>query len=174
MIPMWKSKKKLNSYVKNFPTGIGITLHKGNFEKCKGKYLMSVFWIFRLFYPLISCLMALGGIPEVLTHLLTPILPYLDMTKVGCRMCHLCQKCQKCHIWRKCHPTHVIYRYGHMGVQRCARTSGMQTNAIIQPMRGFNILKCQNTDFRDFPLYFSKFSLYNVSGKCYVDIGPMD
>ena len=151
-----------------------LTLYKGNLKKYKGKFRKSVFWKFELLNLSKNCLMVLVCIPEVHTHLLTPILPYLDITNVECQMRHLCQKCQKCYIWRKCHPTHVIYRYGHMGVQRCARTSGMQTNAITQPMRVFNILNCQNTDFRDFPLYFSKFSLYNVSGKCYVDIGPMD
>ena len=46
-----------------------------------------------------------------------------------------------------------------MGVKRCVRTLGMQTNAIR-----FNVLKCQNTGFQNFPLYFSKFPLYNVQG----------
>ena len=69
---------------------------------------MSVFWIFRPFYSLISCLMALVCIPEVQTHLLTPILPYLDMTNVRCRMRHLCRKSHKCHIWRKCHSTYML------------------------------------------------------------------
>ena len=50
----------------------------------------------------------------------------------------------------------------------------MQTNAIKQLLNRLNGLKCENTDFEDFPLYFSKFPLYNVSGKCYVDISPMD
>ena len=65
-------------------------------------------------------------------------------------------------------------RYGNMGVKRCVRTSEMQTNAIKQLMNRLNGLKCENADFQDFPLYFSKFPLYNVSGKCYVDICPMD
>ena len=59
-------------------------------------------------------------------------------------------------------------RYGNMGVKRYVRTSEMQTNAIKQLMNRLN------GDFKDFPLYFSKFPLYNVSGKCYVDICPMD
>ena len=113
-----KIEKKLNSYGKNFPTRIGLTLYKENFEKYKGKFVMSVFWIFRSFYALISCLMALVCIPEVQTHLLTPILPYLDMTNVRCRLCHLWQKYQKCHIWCKCHLTYVMSRYGNMGVKR--------------------------------------------------------
>ena len=125
MIPMWKNKKKLNSYVKNFPTGIGLTLYKGNFEKYKGKFVMSVFWVFRSFYALISCLMALVCIPEVQTHVLTSILPYLDITNVRCQMRHLCQKGQKGHIWHIYHPTHVTYRYGNMSVKRCVRTSGI-------------------------------------------------
>ena len=162
MIPMWKNKKKLNSYVKNFPTGIGLTLYKGNFEKYKGKFVMSVFWVFRSFYALISCLMALVCIPEVQTHLLTPILPYLDMTNVRCRLCHLWQKCQKCHIWRKCHSTYAMSRYGNMGVKRSVRTSRIQINTIKQLVNGFNSLKLQNIDFANFPLYFSKFPLYNV------------
>ena len=37
--------------------------------------------------------MALVCIPEALTDLLTPILPYLTITNVGCQMHHLCQKC---------------------------------------------------------------------------------
>ena len=156
MIQMWK-KKKLNSYVKNFPTGIGLTLYKENFEKYKGKFVMSVFWIFRSFYALISCLMALVCIPEVQTHLLTPILPYLDMTNVRCRLCHLWQKCQKCHIWRKCHSTYAMSRYGKMGVKRCARTSGIQINTIKQLVNGFNSLKLQNTDFENFLCIFWNF-----------------
>ena len=35
MIPMWE--KKLNSCIKIFPTGIGLTLYKGNVEKYKGQ-----------------------------------------------------------------------------------------------------------------------------------------
>ena len=42
--------------------------------------------------------MALVCIPEALTHLLTPMLPYLDIENVGYQMRHLCQKCQKYHI----------------------------------------------------------------------------
>ena len=76
MIPMWKDKKKLNSYVKNFPTGIGLTLYKGNFEKYKGKFSKSVFCNFKLLNPFTSGLMVLI-ILEVLTDLITPILPYL-------------------------------------------------------------------------------------------------
>ena len=37
----------------------------------------------------------------------------------------------------------------------------MQTNAIKQRVNRFNVLKFQNTDFQDFPLYFPKFPLYN-------------
>ena len=66
------------------------------------------------------------------------------------------------YIWRICHLTHVKYRYGNMGVKRSVRTSGMKTNAIKHILNMFNSLKCQNTDFQNFPLYFLKFPLYNV------------
>ena len=38
----------------------------------------------------------------------------------------------------------------------------MQTNARQQILSKFESSKCQNTDFRNFPLYFLKFPLYNV------------
>ena len=37
----------------------------------------------------------------------------------------------------------------------------MQTSAIKQLVNRFNVLKFQNTDFQNFPLYFPKFPLYN-------------
>ena len=144
---------------------ITLTLYKGNFKKYKGKFQKSVFWHFELLNLFKICLLVLVCIPEVLMHLLTPILPYLDITNVGCQMRHLCQKCQKCHIWHICHVTHVKYRYGNMGVKRCIRTSGMQTNVIKQLLIRFNSLKCPNSYFQDFPLYFLKFPLYNVRPK---------
>ena len=52
--------------------------------------------------------------------------------------------------------------------QRCVRSSGMQTNIIKHFVNGFNSLKWQNTHFQKFPLYFSKFSLYNWCGLGYV------
>ena len=85
-----------------------LTLYKGNYKKYKGKFRKSVFWKFELLNLSKSCLMVLVCIPEVHTHLLTPILPYLDIKKVVWQMRHLCQKCQKCHIWHICHPTHAI------------------------------------------------------------------
>ena len=94
-------------------------------KEYKGKLWKSVFWNFELLNLLKSCLIALVRIPEVAKNLLTPILAYLDITYVRCQMRHLCQKCQKCNIWHICHPTHVIYRYGNMGVKRCVRTSGI-------------------------------------------------
>ena len=39
--------------------------------------------------------MALVCIPEALTDLLTPIVPYLAITYVSCQTRHLCLKCQK-------------------------------------------------------------------------------
>ena len=56
---------------------------------------------------------------------------------------------------------HIIY--GNMGVKRCVRTSGMKTNLIKILVHRFKGLKCQNTDFRNFPLYVFKFPF--VSGK---------
>ena len=95
------------------------------FKKYKGKYEKSVFWNFEPLNFYTSCFMTLVCIPEVLMHLLTPILPYLDISNIRSQMRHLCQKCQKGHIWHICPPTHVIYRYGNMGVKRCVRTSGI-------------------------------------------------
>ena len=132
MIPMWKNKKKLNSYVKNFPTGIGLTLYKGNFEKYKGKFSKSVFCNFKLLNPFTSGLMVLICILEVLADLLTPILPYLDIADVKW---HLRQIWHFWHFWHKWHIRHLTFvmsRYGNMGVKRCVWTSGMQTNAIKQ------------------------------------------
>ena len=81
-----------------------------------------------------------------------------------CRMpnASFMSKMPKCHNWRICHPTYVKYIYGNMGVKRCIRTSGMQTNVIKQLLNRFNSLKCPNSDFQHFPLYFLKFPLYNV------------
>ena len=45
---------------------------------------------------------------------------------------------------------------------------------VADILNRLNGLKCQNTNFEDFPLYFLEFPLYNVSGKCYVDISPID
>ena len=57
-----------------------------------------------------------------------------------------------------------LSRFGNTGVKRCVRTSGMKTNAIKQLSKKFNGSKFQNTDFRNFPLYFLKFPLYNIRG----------
>ena len=128
---------------------------------------MSVFLNFKPLNLCTSCLRAFVCIPEVRTLLLTPILPYQDMTNVGCHMCHLCQKCQKCHIWRIYYLTHITSIYGNMGVKRCVRISEMQTNTSKQLVHRFTGLKYKNTDVRDFPLYFSRFPLYNWFGLCY-------
>ena len=68
--------------MKNFPTGIGLTLYKGNFKKYKGKFSKSVFCNFKLLNPFTSGLMVLICTLEVLADLLTPILPYLDIADV--------------------------------------------------------------------------------------------
>ena len=127
-----KIKKKLNSYVKHFPTGIGLTLYKGNFEKYKGKFSKSVFCNFKLLNPFTSGLMVLICILEVLTDLLTPILPYLDIAYVEWHLRQIWHFWHFCHKWHSRHLTFVISRYGNMGVKRCVWTSGMQTNAIKQ------------------------------------------
>ena len=57
---------------------------------------------------------------------------------------------------------YAMSRYGNMGVKRSVRTSRIQINTIKQLMNWFNSLKLQNIDFANFPLYFSKFPLYNV------------
>ena len=95
--------------------------------------------------------------------LLTPILPIFIYKKCQMQYVSFMSKMTKCHILRICYSAHIIYRYGNMGVKRCVRTSGMQTNAIKLLLNGFNSLECQNTDFWNFPLYFLKFPLYNVS-----------
>ena len=64
------------------------------------------------------------------------------------------------------------YIYGNMGVKRCIRTSAMQTNVIKQLLNRFNSLKCRNSDFQDFPLYFFRFPLYNVRLLCYGCVAP--
>ena len=158
---MWKNKIKLNSYVKNFPTGIGLTLYKGNFEKYKGKFANSIFCHFKLLNPFTNCLMVLICILEVLTDLFAPILPYLDIAYVEWHLRQIWHFWHFCHKWHSRHLTFVISRYGNMGVKTCVWTSGMQTNAIKQLVNRFNVLKFQNTDFQDFSLYFPKFPLYN-------------
>ena len=57
--------------------------------------------------------------------------------------------------------THIVSIYGNIGVKRCVRTSGMQTNAIKKLVNSFNVIKFENTDFKNFPLYFPKLPLYN-------------
>ena len=111
--------------------------------------------------------MTLVCIPEVLMHLLTPILPYLYLT---CVAWHISQIWHFWHKWRIWHPPFEMVRYGNMGVKRSVRTSGMQTNAIKHLLNMFNSLKFQNTDLRNFPLYFLKFPLYNVSSLSKVDM----
>ena len=61
------------------------TLYKGNVIKYKGKSRKSLFWNFKRLNIFKSCLMALVCIPEVLTDLLTPILPYLTITMANAK-----------------------------------------------------------------------------------------
>ena len=81
-----------------YPHG-AVSLYKGNFKKYKGKFGKSVFWHFELSNLLKICCLALVRISELLTHFLTHILLYPDITNVRSQMRHLCQKCQKGHIW---------------------------------------------------------------------------
>ena len=132
--------------MKNFPTGNGLTLYKGNFEKYKGKFAKSIFCNFKLLNPFTSCLMVLICILEVLTDLLTPILPYLDIAYVEW---HLRQIWHFWHFWHKWHIRHLTFvmsRYGNMGVKRCVMTSRKQTNFIKQLVNGFICPKNQITD----------------------------
>ena len=62
------------------------------------------------------------------------------------------------------HISNIYIIYGNMGVKRCVRTTGIQTNATKQLLNMFKSSKFQNTDFQNFPLYFLKFPLYNVRG----------
>ena len=140
------------------------------FQKIQRKFWKSVFWHFKLLNIFKICLMALVFIPEVLTDLLTPILPYLYLT---CVRWHMRQIWHFWHFWHKWHIwylTFVMSSYGNMGVKRGVLTSGTQTNALKQLVHRFNGLKFKNTDFRDFPLYFLRFPLYNWCGLCYVPI----
>ena len=135
---------------------IPLTFYKGNFKKYIGKIQKSEFWHFEPLNPFTRYFMTLVCIPEVLMHLLTPIMPYLYVTR---GWWHICQICQFCHFQQKNVAAqeispYVKYRNGNMGVKRCIRTSGMQTNAIKQLLNRFNGSKCQNIDFLNFPLYF--------------------
>ena len=103
-------------------------------------------------------------IPVVLTHLLTPILPYIYLICVARHMRQIWHFWHFWHKWRIWHATFVLVIYGNMGVKRSVRASGMQINAVKQLLNMFNSLKILKTDFQNFPLYFSKFPLYNVRG----------
>ena len=100
--PMGSAPPSLVHYTKEISKNT-----KENFES-------QFFLNFKLLNIFISCLTTLVCIPEALTDLLTPILPYITSTNVACQMRHLCQKCQKCHIWRICLATHIKYirQYG--------------------------------------------------------------
>ena len=106
--------------------------------------------------------MTLVCIPEVLTHLLTLILTYLYMKCLRWHMRQIWHFCHFWHKWRIWHPLFLMPKYGNIGVKRSVRASGMLTNAVKQLLNRFNSLKCRNSDFQNFPLYFFKFPLYNV------------
>ena len=113
--------------------------------------------------------MALDCNPEALTHLLTPILPYLCMTCVEWHGGQIWHFWHFWHKWRIWHAPYVIARYGNTGVKRCVKVSGLLSNAIKQLLNRFDGLNFQNTDFWNFPLYFFKFPLYNQIGERNVD-----
>ena len=147
---------------------IPLTFYKGNFKKYIGKIQKSEFWHFEPLNPFTRYFMTLVCIPEVLMHLLTPIMPYLYVT---CGWWHICQIWHFLHFWHKWHkwyPKYVMSWYGNMGVKRSVLTSGMQTNALKQLVHRLRGLKFRNTDFPDFPLYFLEFPLYNWCGLGYV------
>ena len=108
--------------------------------------------------------MALVCIPVVLTHLLTPILPYIYLICVTRHMRQIWHFWHFWHKWRIWHVKFVLVIYGNMGVKRSVRASGMQIKAIKRLWNMFYKSKFQNTDFQNFPLYFLKFPLYNVRG----------
>ena len=101
---------------------------------------------------------------EVLTDLLTPILPYLYWTCVRWHLRQIWHFWHFWHKWRSWHLPFLMVIYGNMGVKSSVRTSGMQTDAIKHFFNMFNSLKCLNTNFQNFPLYFLKFPLYNKRG----------
>ena len=78
--------QKIGNLQQKFSDCDTFILYKEKFKKYKGKFVMTVFCVFRSFYALISCLMALVCIPEVLMLFLTPILPYIYLTYVGWHM----------------------------------------------------------------------------------------
>ena len=120
---------------------------------------MSLFSNLNPFNLYASCFLLLVCISKVMTHLLTS-LPYLEMTMVRWQVCQTWLFWHFWHKWRIWHSTFLMTRYGNMGVKRSIRTSGMQINSIKQLVNRFNVLKFQNTDFQNFPLYFPKFPLY--------------
>ena len=138
---------------------ISIQLYKGNYKKYKGKSLTSVFWHFKRLNLLKKALTALVYISEVMTHHLTPTLSYLYITNIEWQMGQIWHFWHFWHQWHIQHSTSVMSLYGNMGLQRCVRTSGMQTNDINQHANWFNSFKYQNTESQNFPLYFSKFPL---------------
>ena len=143
---------------------IPLTFYKGNFKKYIGKIQKSEFWHFEPLNPFTRYFMTLVCIPEVLMHLLTPIMPYLYVTRGWWHICQIWHFWHFWHKWRIWHPPFEMVRYGSMGVKISVRTSGMQTIAIKHLLNMLNSLKCQNTDFLIFSLYFLKFPLYNIRG----------
>ena len=141
-------------------------IQRNYLKKYKGKYWKSEFGHLKLLNLFKRCFMALVFIPEVLTDLLTPILPYLYLTCVRWHMRQIWHFWHFWHKWRIWHLPFVMVRYGNMGVKRSVRTSGMQTNAIKHLLNMFNSLKCQNTDFQNSLCIFWNFLciMYNLSG----------
>ena len=101
--------------------------------------------------------MLLVCIPVVLTHLLTPILPYIYLICVARYMRQIWHFWHFWHKWRIWHATFVLVIYGNMGVKRSVRASGMQIKAIKRLWNMFYKSKFQNTNFLNFPLYFWNF-----------------
>ena len=69
------------------------TIIQSKFQKIQGKILKVSILKFLAIKIFITGLIAFVCIPEILTQLLTPILPYLVMTNVKCRIWQYgCQK----------------------------------------------------------------------------------
>ena len=103
-----------------------ILLYKGNLKKKKRKSSL-IFFALKSIHKLVTGIHLHSSGPKASfdTHI-----AILYMTLVGWLMDRIW------HLWQS---TFVMSRYGNMGVKRCFRTSGMQTNAINQVLKNANI-----------------------------------
>ena len=96
-----------------------------------------------------SCLVAFVCIPEFLTHLLTPILPFLERT---CKMAYASNMAILIfwHNWHIRHPKFVMF--SQYGCQKMCQDHRNADHASKQFVHGFNSVKCQITDLQFFCL----------------------